>query len=300
MHSKYRRPVGGLRSTIQSMILMLAACTIGLIAAGPARGQTRPTKMPPLASSSTVADRQAAIPAPGSWSASLGAGALFAPAFPGAKTFIVTPAPLPDISYRAALPALDTIFLNTRDGLGVVVLRAGPFSAGGSIGVSFGRRESWALYQLAGMGDIDAAPRGSLFLRADIDVFGLSLQADRAFGAQNGTTVTFEGTVRQRIAPSITLIATAGVTWADSRYMQQWFGVDSVQSGNSTLRFPVYQPGSGLRSVSGSLTGVYGLSRSWSIMATAGITQLLGDAANSPIVETPTQPFGLLGLSYKF
>jgi len=235
--------------------------------------------------------------APRTWSVRLGIGAGVSPEYPGSETFGVSPIPLIDIAYRADLPLLDTIFLNTRDGLGVVLLRRGPFSMGASVGYAPGRDQDDD-DRLRGMDDIDGAARGKVFVRGEFGMFGVRLEAERAFGDQDGTTITLGASAKHRVSASLRLVGQVGVTWADSDHMQQWFGVDSVQAQRSL--FTAYQPGSGFRDVHASLTGVYDISPSWSATATIGVAQLLGDAADSPLVERATQPFGLLGISYRF
>jgi MipA family protein len=42
------------------------------------------------------------------------------------------------------------------------------------------------------------------------------------------------------------------------------------------------------------------LDERWTAKATVGYSRLIGDAADSPIVESENQFTGLLGLSYKF
>lgn len=280
-----RLPMAGLAAiTLAASVLVATPLVTSTAFAQPSERELIPPRRPP-------------IPLPSRWSAALGGGALYAPIFPGSKSFIVTPAPMPDISYRAELPGLDTIYLNGRDGLGVVVLREGPFSAGAAVGYAVGRWANWSPRTL-GLEDIKPAVRASLFLRANVGPIGVSLQADKPFGNQNGTLVTLEGSYRYKLTPALTVVGLVGATWADSKYMQQWFGVD--QQGASNTQYPVYQPGSGMRSVSTSLSGAFSLSKSWMVNASVGVSLLVGNAAASPIIETTTVPFGLLGLSYRF
>jgi outer membrane scaffolding protein for murein synthesis (MipA/OmpV family) len=234
---------------------------------------------------------------PGDYEVRLGAGVLIGPVYPGSETTEASPVPILDVAYRAALPMLDTIFLNTRDGLGIVAFRHGPFSIGGGIGYATGRDEDDAA-RLRGMGNIDGAPRASLFLRGEFGALTVSLRGQHAMGDQEGTTVTLGASYRQQITPDFSLTGNVEAVWADQDSMQQWFGVDSLQAGRSGMR--AYRPGSGMRSATLSLTAGYALSEHWSLHGTAGVSRLLGDAADSPVTEEKTQPFGLLGFSYRF
>lgn len=235
--------------------------------------------------------------APGGWDLRLGLGAAIGPEYPGGRSLEVAPVPLVDAAYRVGLPGLDTLFLNTRDGLGLVALRHGPFSLGGAIGYAPGRDQDDAA-RLKGLGDIEGAARASLFLRGDFGAFGASLRADRALGDQEGTTVTLGASYRHRLTPTLSLSGQASLVWADGDHMQQWYGLDRLQAARSGL--PQYRAEGGLRSASASLGAAYVLSPRWTFNASVGAVQLLGDAADSPIVERKTQPFGLVGATYKF
>lgn len=243
-----------------------------------------------------------AQPAPGQatpprWDLRLGAGAAFAPLYPGSESIAATPLPVIEAMYRPQLPFLDQVFFNGRDGLGAVVFRQGPISLGGSIGFAPGRDQDLAA-RLHGMGDIDPAARASLFMRADFGQLGLSLQANQALGEQDGTTLVLGASLRQPLGPRLMLMGRVEATWSDEDNMQQWFGVTAQQASRS--RFAAYNAGSGFRSVGANLTGIYRISDRWSATGMLGVSQLLGDAADSPITQQATQPFGLLGVSYRF
>lgn len=231
------------------------------------------------------------------WQVRLGAGAAFAPAYPGSKTIRAMPLPVVEVAYRPQLPFLDSVFFNGRDGLGAVVFRQGPISIGGSIGLAFGRDQDRAA-RLRGMGDIEPAARVSAFVRADFGRFGLSLQSFRALGEQEGTTLVLGASLSQPIGPRLMLMGRVEATLADEDHMQQWFGVTAQQARRS--RFAAYNAGAGFRSVSANLTGIYRMTDRWSLSTSVGVSQLLGDAADSPITQRATQPFGLLGVTYRF
>ncbi|MGQ9365740.1 MipA/OmpV family protein [Azospirillum sp. ST 5-10] len=235
--------------------------------------------------------------APGDWSASLGVGGVVAPEYLGSDEMSISPVPLVDLRYRLGWTGLDTVFLNTGDGLGVTVLRRGPFSAGVSVNYASGRDEDDG-DRLRGLGDIDGAARGRLFVRADFGALGLSLDADRAFGAQDGTTLTMEASYSVDVTEALTVTGRVGATLADEDSQRQWFGVTASQATRSGLA--AYQPDGGLQSGDVSITAAYALTPHWKLTARVGAVRLLGDAADSPIVEDETQPYGFLGVSYRF
>ncbi|WP_029010399.1 MipA/OmpV family protein [Azospirillum halopraeferens] len=234
---------------------------------------------------------------PGSWSATIGIGAVVAPEYPGSDEASISPVPLIDLRYRVGMTGLDTVFLNTGDGLGVVVLRRGAFSTGVSVNYASGRDEDDG-DRLRGLGAIDAAARGRLFVRADFGALGLGLDIDRAFGAQDGTFLTMKASYSAHLTPALSLTGHVGATLADGSGQRQWFGVTEAGAARSGL--PAYRPDGGLQSGTLGVTAAYALTPHWRLTARVGVTQLLGDAADSPVVENETQPYGFLGVSYRF
>ncbi len=233
----------------------------------------------------------------GQWAVRLGAGAAIGPAYPGGRAIVGTALPMIDVAYRAALPGLDTVYLNVRDGLGAVVLRQGMVSVQGGIGFAPGRRER-ASAHLRGLGDLDASAQANVTMRLDAGPVGGFLRAERAFGGQEGTTLTFGATGRMRLSQSMMLAATVSAQWADGAHMREWFGVTAAQSARSGLA--AYRPGSGMRQFNAGLLGLYRLTPNWDVSASVGVQHLLGDAARSPVVQRQTAPFGLVGVSYRF
>ncbi|MCI4592178.1 MipA/OmpV family protein [Sphingobium sp. BYY-5] len=89
-------------------------------------------------------------------------------------------------------------------------------------------------------------------------------------------------------------------TWANADYSRTYFGID--QAGAAASGLAAYAPGSGLRDVGGGVTAGYWFSKQFGVIARAGATYLVGNVANSPIVEEGSrwQPAAGLMLSYRF
>jgi len=93
-------------------------------------------------------------------------------------------------------------------------------------------------------------------------------------------------------------------SWADSDYMDAYFGVNSKNVGTSGL--PFYNAGSGFKDVGLNLTGVYFFNKTWAIGANAAYTRMLNDAEDSPLVEgnqgvgDKNQLAGVLAVLYSF
>lgn len=90
----------------------------------------------------------------------------------------------------------------------------------------------------------------------------------------------------------------ASLKYADSNYLQSYFGVTPTQSAASGLK--VYQPAAGFAAAKVGLTAGTPLSREIFVFANVSVQRLMGDAANSPIVSKKTQPTAFVGAVYSF
>ena len=104
--------------------------------------------------------------------------------------------------------------------------------------------------------------------------------------------------IRQR---DIFLSLETQATWADQDYTRTYFGVeetDAIASG-----FNAYRPDAGLRDLGMGVTAGYWFSPRLGVIGRVGTTYLLGDAADSPIIEeegSRWQPVAGLALSYRY
>lgn len=90
----------------------------------------------------------------------------------------------------------------------------------------------------------------------------------------------------------------ASLKYADSNYMQSYFGVTPAQSAASGLK--AYQPSAGFSAAKVGMTAGTPLSREIFVFANLSVQRLMGDAANSPIVSKKTQPTAFIGGVYTF
>jgi len=103
-------------------------------------------------------------------------------------------------------------------------------------------------------------------------------------GVYNGWLVT--GLVRgwQPIAKQWDIGLTLSGTYGDSAYTGKYFGVDSIDAIRAP--FPRYNASAGFRDVSVTPAIVYHVNQNWHIAGGVRYMRLLGDAADSPIVDT--------------
>lgn len=92
--------------------------------------------------------------------------------------------------------------------------------------------------------------------------------------------------------------AAVSATWADSNHMQSYFGVTAAQSAASGLA--QYDAGLGFKRVDLELSATYMFAERWMLRGQVAVGELIGDAADSPIVQDVTQSSAGLFLAYKF
>lgn len=89
------------------------------------------------------------------------------------------------------------------------------------------------------------------------------------------------------------LNGSVGATWNDRKFNAYYFGV--APNETSPMR-PAYAPGSGTELRVG-LNGTYAINKDHYLLFGTFVTRLSDQQANSPIVQTRTQPFAYFGYS---
>jgi outer membrane protein len=234
------------------------------------------------------AQAQAAPASADTWNLSVGVGALHEPRYPGSGEMRTTAVPL----FSAAR---GRFFMGTAQGTGV------PFGIGAHVlqgdawrvGVALGgdprkpRQESDSP-RLRGLGDIDGTALASVFAGYGGRWFEVRGAALTDIGGQDhGTRVSLG--LAGRFSPSANLVLSAGpgLTWADRKYTQTFFGIDAEQSARSGLA--AYSPGGGAHSARFTLGADYRLSPNWALGSRVTTSRLRGDARTSPITEREHQ-----------
>jgi len=153
---------------------------------------------------------------------------------------------------------------------------------------------------LHGMGDVKGSALGVFGLGYGVaDWLNLQLQAEVPFSERNnGAALHFGINSPLYTSPNNTVTLALTGSWGTDKYMQTYYGVSASQSAAS--RFTRYDAGAGVYAWSMNLDWTHKFNEDWSVVAAAGITQLTGDARNSPIVQRKTSPTGSLLVTYRF
>lgn len=231
---------------------------------------------------------------PKDWQA--GAFVLAAPRYEGAKSYRVIGVPL--IAPFGVADGDSRFQFKGPDDLRLRLVSLEGFEIGPVAGWRFGRDEDDGR-RLEGLGDIDGGLVAGAY--AAYRISGLTASVSyhhQVTGDDTGGLVRFGLEATSRIQPWLTLTGLIGANWASDDYMQSFFGVSADQAARSGLaRFDAE---SGFKDVHLGLTAAIPLDDRWTLRVMGRYTHLVGDAADSPIVERESQLTGGLGLTYRF
>ncbi len=219
------------------------------------------------------------------WEVSIGAGVGAAPSYAGSSSLRVLPLPLIDVRYR------DRFFVSFLAGAGANVIALPALHLGVAVAPDFGRSEG-SDARLSGWAHIDPAAVGRLF--AEIALGPLLVVSDirRELGAASGTLVDLGFKSLFPLGRHLLLTGGAMLTWADGRYMREYFGIGQSQLAAARadhVTAATFVPGAGLRDLALSLGVIVPLDKHWSMNAFFRGSTLLGDAAGSPVAQQAMQ-----------
>lgn len=254
-----------------------------------------------LGAPGAFAQSQPAVPMDSeAWRFAIGAGGISAADYPGSSKRRISVVPLLSVNYGRLFVG-GTPGAGVPVGLGYNILENSGWKFGVGLGLDLRkpRQESDDPARLSGLGDVPATPHGAVFgsySQSWLEVRG-SVSTDIG-GKHEGTLAALDLQARYALAPSLIVSAGPGLTWADSRYSQTFFGIDAAQSANSALA--PYAARSGLNSVRFSLGASYQVSPHWFVGARAAAATLRGDARQGPITsDTSQNTYGIYG-GYRF
>ncbi len=232
------------------------------------------------------------------WQVRLGGGLISAPKFPGSDSQRTLALPIVAASYGrffiGAEPGAASL-----GGVGVNLYRDPHWRFAVAISEGLSRRKESDDPRLRGLGDVNRTASAGVGVAYTQDWFTLraNVRTDILNRGQ-GTLARFDARGRYRINEQWVLYAGPGLTWADNRYTQTFFGVNAIQSAASGL--PQFNANSGLNSVRFSLGSGYRFNNHWRMGVFGSISKLQGDAASSPITEATSQHFVGAVITYRF
>jgi outer membrane scaffolding protein for murein synthesis (MipA/OmpV family) len=223
------------------------------------------------------------------WNVTLGGGAIFLPEYEGSDKFKVLPFPVFSASFR------DTVHVDPT-GVLIDLYKQDGFRAGLKGGYELGRKEDDSDY-LRGLGNVDPGAVIGGVISYERGPFEVYAELDKTIGGSDGLTGTVGAKVSHRYERFV-FSGDVSATWADEKHMEAYFGITPDQSARSGL--PEYEAKAGIKRIDVKASVTYLLTDNWFVTGSAGAGMLVGDAKDSPIVRDEIQPFGMLGLGYRF
>jgi outer membrane scaffolding protein for murein synthesis (MipA/OmpV family) len=228
----------------------------------------------------------------------VGGFAFVTPKFEGSKSYDVLGFPF--IAPAGFGQGGSSIDIRGADDVRFRLIQNNGFEAGPLAGYRFGRDQDDA-FRLRGLGDID----GGLVVGAYAGYrtgpwFFSASYHQQVTGDDSGGLVRLAIDHTLVLTPHTKLVTSLGTAYASSDYMQTFFGVTAAQSAASLAGLPQFNASAGFKDVSLGATATIDLDPRWTLYLTGRYTRLIGDAADSPVIETENAFFGGVGLSYKF
>lgn len=117
----------------------------------------------------------------------------------------------------------------------------------------------------------------------------------------DGSLATFRQSYKRPLKNRRLLTLNFSLTYADDDYMETFFGIDTNNAARSGLR--TFEAEADFKDVEVSVAFLQNVSKRWNIAYSLGYKRLLGDAADSPVVDdegSADQFFGVIIGSYTY
>lgn len=211
------------------------------------------------------------------------------PAYMGAKDYRFQPLPAVDIKYGR-------FFLTFQDGIGANFINNETVTVGAGITIADNYRSKDVPDGIGGL-SFGLGARGFVTLRQ----FGFEATTGVTkiiTGSTGGVIADFNLSRPVMVNERLFINPTIGARWANGRHNNRYFGVNAQQSDASGLSH--FSTGSGMLDARADVGVQYRLTEHLGLGVVGGVTTLLGDVKNSPIVEKKTAPYAIGFISYSF
>jgi len=161
-------------------------------------------------------------------------------------------------------------------------------------------RNSASIEGLEGMPDVPATLRTRLYASYALTprwTLASSVSQD-VLGRGGGTVATADIGYRAPLTLAAEWYAGTGLTWTDSRYMNSYYGVPP--DGAASTGLAAYATGAGPTNLRAGVGFTAALTSRWILFGGAGVTRLLGYAADSPLTKERLATAVSIGLAYRW
>lgn len=237
-----------------------------------------------------------------SFSLNVGGMVGFAPKYEGSDDYRVIGAPIIYPSFGASDLGGRLMFREVED-IRFRLLSHGGFEAGPIAGYKFERDEDDGPL-LAGLGDVEGGlvVGGYAGYRFSGVLFDVAYR-DQVTGDADGYRITAALSAEGFVSPSFSLRGRVGATYADDDYMSTFFGISAAQSASSAtagVGLAQYTAEAGVKDVHVEIGATWSMTSNIDVKPRLRYKRLLGDAADSPLVESADQLSGSLSVIYRF
>lgn len=244
---------------------------------------------------------------PEGWRFTLGAAVLYAPVFLGSNDYQISAFPNVKVEFK------NLFFASVKDGVGFNVIHSDGWRVGPLVKYAFERKEDgsspfrvWGNKSnaLRGLGNVDATLEAGGFAEYSDEPFSYKVELRQGIDGHKGMIgeagINYFGTIK-RSGPPVFYAFGPRTAFADSDYINAYFGINQTQSVNSGLSH--YNAGSGI--VSYGIGGFMSMPIHGPVSASVfgGYDRLGNEVADSPLIKQrgSENQFALgLSVSYKF
>ena len=235
----------------------------------------------------------------------LGTGILSSPSYPGANERVLRP--VASVRWQTARFSIR----NNGPGLEVDLVPSRKLDIGPILRFDGGRNDDIEDVVIQRLSDVDSGTElgGYVGTGLPLKVLGVDDPAivtarlemlQEVANGHGGLSYSFSVGAVRPMNKRVTAVVSASIAGNDSAYAKAYFGISEQDSIRTSL--PIYTPDAGLTKL--SLTTVIStrISQRWSLTLLLNASSLIGDAADSPVVNARGTNFqGLFGLfiSYK-
>ncbi|MBR8652532.1 MipA/OmpV family protein [Achromobacter sp. Marseille-Q0513] len=237
----------------------------------------------------------AGVQANGAGSNYAGLGLIVAPVYKGSSEYRTLPVPM--VNYQSG-----SFFVTPRAGLPAMGLKTqlGPnWEAGVFVGLGL-NRDSGDADRLKGLGDIDYHATYGAFVEWRPGPYALGVAYRQAAHEGYGGVMELRASYLAWRNEKNALRVGVNAEWANGDAMQTWYGVTPGQAARSRAGLSPYSASSGFQSASLYAAWSHRLSERWNMVSVLGVSTVLGDARDSPLVERDSNVFGSVGMVYAF
>ena len=219
------------------------------------------------------------------------------PTYEGSDTYEVRGYPL---IFPNSGTASKYVSVRGADDVRIKLLNGDRFDAGPLVGYRFDREEDDG-DRLVGLGDVEGGFVVGGFARfAIMPSLHLGVSYHRTVtGDVDGGQLRFGLEYMTKLSPTVAFSAHTGATYADDDYMDAYFGVTAAQAARSAAGLNAFNAEAGIKDIHFGIGTTIALSQRWSLGLKGRYSRLLGDAADSPVIETEDQFAGWATIKYK-